>query len=588
VGAILCNSPAPVTGTLSVNGEWGASQSSSISLPAGASNATITLMATADKIKLWWPLGLGAGQPLYNVTASFQASSSPMTTASLLSSPVLKTHRRIGFRYFALVTGNDTDAAWVAANKDADGNADMGHRWRINGAPIFSRGANMIPMDELEGRYSSIGHQRLVQSAADAGMNTLRLWGGGIFQPDIFYDTCDQLGIMVYHDMMYAQEGHSPKVTTLQEREFRHQIRRLSHHPSIVIWDGCNECTVILGTDTGIYASFVLTTVVSEDMSRVVWPSCPAYGWSSGVNRLDSLPNGRPLVPKDPRTGTVATIETHGPYQHGAGFPAVNGQESMDLFPSNLPIPFVITNKTGLTFANVFVSEFGSSVMSSFESTQPTLSPDHWGLHGGMPPDKCTGQWDRVCTGGNPMAQRNYPCDNLIFVYFGAQDFNATHTLAFQKQLWQCMMAQSLVMKTTIEKMRTENHFGLVIWQLGEVWPTGGWGSIEYGSHPGIQGQVTGGRWKPLHYWLKRYLFKDEMISCGTWNQQKGLACVVKNDAFTPLSGTVIIESVELATGNRFTLINEVMHLAAGPGSYPSLVVVACFDICCLYDCSPS
>ena len=78
--------------------------------------------------------------------------------------------------------------------------------------------------------------------------------------------------------MQYAQGGHAPKNTTEQDAELRHQIRRLAHHPSIVMWDGCNECRVIIGTPTGIYATFVMTVVVQEDMSRVVWPSCPAPG----------------------------------------------------------------------------------------------------------------------------------------------------------------------------------------------------------------------------------------------------------------------------------------------------------------------
>ena len=75
------------------------------------------------------------------------------------------------------VTGNDTDAAWVAANKDGDGTAQLGMFWRVNGAAIFSKGANMIPMEELEGRMSDEAHRVLVQNAAEGGMNTLRVWG---------------------------------------------------------------------------------------------------------------------------------------------------------------------------------------------------------------------------------------------------------------------------------------------------------------------------------------------------------------------------------------------------------------------------
>eukprot|EP01043_Picozoa_sp_COSAG02_P027101 COSAG02_NODE_1582_length_11838_cov_3.471420_5_plen_105_part_00 len=78
-----------------------------------------------------------------------------------------------------------------------------------------------------------------------------------MFLPNAWYDACDELGIMVYHDMQYAQGGHSPKNDDVQDAELRHQIRRLSSHASIVLWDGCNECRVLMGTGTGIYATFV-------------------------------------------------------------------------------------------------------------------------------------------------------------------------------------------------------------------------------------------------------------------------------------------------------------------------------------------
>jgi beta-mannosidase len=163
-------------------------------------------------------------------------------------------------------------------------------RIKVNGADIWARGGNMIPMDELEGRYSDAAHRRLVQSAVEGGFNIFRLWGGGIYQVDSWYEACDDLGVLIYHDMMYAQGNHAPKVTPTQDDEIRYQVRRLSEHPSIGIWDGCNECN-----GHGIYADFVMTTVAEEDPSRPPWPSCPSGGWSSGVDRLWSLPNGSPL-----------------------------------------------------------------------------------------------------------------------------------------------------------------------------------------------------------------------------------------------------------------------------------------------------
>jgi hypothetical protein len=114
----------------------------------------------------------------------------------------------VGFRYVALVTGNDTDAAWVAANAGGDGNDNQGMLLRVNGAALMVRGANMIPLDELEGRYSAAATARLVRSAAEARMNVLRVWGGGVYQPPAFYDAADELGVLLFHEFWMSGDNN--------------------------------------------------------------------------------------------------------------------------------------------------------------------------------------------------------------------------------------------------------------------------------------------------------------------------------------------------------------------------------------------
>jgi len=521
---------------------------------------------------------------------------------------------------------------------------------RVNGAALMIRGANMIPIDEFEGRYNADAFARMVRSSADARMNLLRVWGGGVFAPAAFYDACDEFGILVYHDMQFAQNGHSPLDGSVSQRaEFQHQVRRLSHHASIAIWDGCNECHVILNTSTGVYASFVLQTVVEEDVSRPVWPSCPSNGWAAGVGRLDSHPNGSPLgllpnarppppaaddavgactftdamdvdgdgdpnpepgasaqaccdlcaqrqplcasvvfVPGDnqcyfkydggqpwPRANrttcilqgrsTRNTIEVHGPYQHGSGFPAVNGGGGNDLAPfaSGFPVSLSPSTPSGLTFNSVFTSEFGATGFSSFESLAPTLAPQHWGMHGGGAPDTCqTGGFEGPCNGTNVMAQRNYPQDNYLVAYFGLprSGFDAVGADAFKRQTYLSQIAMALNIKMKVESKRALNCFGTMIWQLGEIWPTGGWGSIEYASP--VAGGVLGGRWKPTHYMYASHLFSDLLLICGDNSN-----CVLKNDNFSPFAGSVTVSKLELATGlSTVVYSNPAVSLPAGPG----------------------
>lgn len=193
-------SPVATSGRVTVNGSWGVSTSKEVSVPAGSSSVVLTL--PASKVNLWWPNGLGE-QYLYEVGASFSNSLNYQVSDK----------RQVGFRVVALVTADDSDPKKIEG-KDGSGTLTM--RFRVNGANLWIRGGNMIPMESFEGRANAEAFVRLVDSAADAHFNMLRIWGGGIFFYDAFYDQCDKRGILLYHDMMYAQLGHSPNATSVQ------------------------------------------------------------------------------------------------------------------------------------------------------------------------------------------------------------------------------------------------------------------------------------------------------------------------------------------------------------------------------------
>jgi hypothetical protein len=471
--------------------------------------------------------------------------------------------------------------------------------FRVNGAAIYSRGANMIPMEELEGRLDGEAHRILVRSAADAGMNTLRVWGGGIFYPTSFYDACDEYGLLVYHDMQYASTGggsHGPIATPTQDAELRHQIRRLSHHPAIVLWDGANEVTVQPNSSAYVFATFVMTVVAQEDQTRVVWPASPAAGWVTGVSMLYQTPNlhepgGLNLTTKHGGHIWNMGIETHAPYQLGSGWPTVNGGVKDECFVnpdtgSGVTLPNVFksgpagSGSGGVAQRNIYASEFGTGGSSSFESMSGALSPQHWGLHGGMAadacsaPDMCIGEHN--CTGDNPMTQRNYGCDGQIRLYWGnrtAVDLGATGAAAFKGQLYQCQLTQAIVLKQVYEARRAQNQLGHLIWMLNEIWPTVGWGSLEYGPAPGplvTPGQVRGGRWKPVHYFYKRSLMTDVMATCGAlYREPAQQRCYLSNHrASRPFRGTVTLTAYDhFGDGSGEVLMAQEMALPQGPGA---------------------
>jgi hypothetical protein len=526
-------------------------------------------------------------------------------------------------------------------------------------------------MEELEGRMDAEAHRILVQSAADAGMNTLRVWGGGMFLPDAWYDACDELGILVYHDMQYASTSggpHGPIATPTQDAELRHQIRRLSHHPAIALWDGNNEVPVNMWEPSAVFASFVLTVVAQEDQSRAVWPSSPARGWATGVHRLYQTPSRdapEGLTTKGGGHSWTGGIESHAPYQTGGGWPTVNGGDRDSCFvkngmgngvnlpsvfdpprgpgppppvaPQNMgcfnatklvctghlanetvcrdcknavpgawaklqaacgdtpimsfhascaslfPSPPIVAH-TGVGQPNVYASEFGTTGSSSFESMSATLSPRHWGLHGGMAADTCSNNTpgkvqcvgQHACTGDNPMTQRNYGCDGAIRLFFGNRttvDLAATGEVAFKGQLYLCQLVQAIVLKQVYEARRAQNAYGHLVWQLNEIWPTVGFGSIEYGPPPGFgrEGQVRGGRWKPLHYFYKSSLMTDVMATCGDLaNSHNGTgACYLSNHrAAAPFAGTVTLTAFDhFGSGAGVVISKQSYALPEGPGA---------------------
>ena len=220
------------TGALSVAGSWGGEQGASgpLTLPAGVSLIVVNVTVAAGAVDLWWPNGLGA-PALYTVTTTWTPSGSD-------GMPIAAT-RRIGFRTVVIVTADDSDPSTLAGR---DGSGNMTVRWRVNGANVYLRGADVIPMEAMEGRQSDVAYRSLVASAAAAHMNVLRVDGIDLYFPDVYYDACDEEGILTYHDIQYSQGNAPPAVTPLQRTELIHVVRRLAHHPSLAVYDGCNEC----------------------------------------------------------------------------------------------------------------------------------------------------------------------------------------------------------------------------------------------------------------------------------------------------------------------------------------------------------
>jgi len=241
----------------------------------------------------------------------------------------------------------------------------------------------------------------------------------------------------------------------------------------------CAACTAQAGCVAGLlYNRVCFLKNATMTATPVASPNTLAL-WVAGTK-----PVGPPIPPLGGcNTDLHGQMETHGYYQHGEGFQTVNSKPALSPFSANVPPALDRTYKLGTDCPGTYASEFGASAWSSFESVSPTLKAEDWGLH------------------TDPMFERNYCADNFLTVYFNVSwpsYMQSTGEEALKAQLYLAMVAQALVVKSDISTRRARNSFGTVTWQHNEIWPTGGWGSLEYGTVGFTSGQVLGGRWKPL------------------------------------------------------------------------------------------
>ncbi|KAH3701562.1 hypothetical protein DPMN_076550 [Dreissena polymorpha] len=234
-------------------------------------NINIPKSAAIDE---WWPNGYG-NQSLYDLYVFYTDSLGTMNNKKI----------RIGFRTVELVQD------YVSVNKS------LGRTFyfRINGRPIFLKGSNWIPADSFLERVTRDRVYNYLKSAADVHMNTLRVWGGGIYEMDIFYEIADELGIMLWQDFMFACAMYPthPAFIDSVKQEVTYQVRRMKHHPSIIVLSGNNENEKALVQDwygTGVnftlykadylklYIDTVRSIVMAEDTSRPFLASSPSNG----------------------------------------------------------------------------------------------------------------------------------------------------------------------------------------------------------------------------------------------------------------------------------------------------------------------
>ena len=390
--------------------------------------AVITNRFEIDDPPLWWPNGMGERR-FYEYEIEVAGE---------------RIRRKTALRKLEMVSEFDANPETGAKERSCF--------LRANNLPFFVKGANWIPCDAFDARQTPERYRDLLESATAANMNLVRLWGGGQYEKDCFYDICDELGLLVWHDFMFACATHPGTDDFLASvrAEAEHQVKRLKEHPSIALWCGDNECRLCTwlyagkksGRLTDIFKARLdlLDDVVRRiDPMRRFWPTSPCDGFED-----------RGIGDKHPQWGDV---HSWGVWFSGKDFSSVD------------------------TVHPRFASEFGFQSFSSRETSLTFCSERD------LNPTAPDFEWHQKAHEGNRKIV------NTMTRYFRfPKSIDAT--------LYLSQVQQALFVKTAVETWHMEmpHCMGTIYWQLNDNWPVASWSSIEYG-----------GKWKHLHYHAKRF-----------------------------------------------------------------------------------
>lgn len=370
--------------------------------------------------KLWWPNGYG-DQPLYRYQIELIRDGKKVSEAT----------GSLAFREVELLqrpTGADT----------------LGFAFKINGKSIYVRGSNWVPVDCFTGTITDEKYEKLVLLAKNANFNMLRVWGGGVYEKDVFYDLCDREGIMIWQDFMLAC-GDIPEdcpewVDNMLE-EARYQMKRLRVHPSIIYWCGGNEKT----------GSFALQI-------------------SRGDNFVDYTLHG--LVKTMDRTRPYVR---QSPFSYSdVGNNSASGETHCNSFAPSLTKGIVNYRKTLNEMEASFYSECAVMGPNSLETFKKFMPEDHyWPM---------TQLWnDRL---------RDNPYDAIVMPFAKRQELYITDLYGAPESLEDFTAKGMLVHNEMImaesdyARSKRSKTGGFITWMYSDIWPTGTWSSVDYYLEP--------------------------------------------------------------------------------------------------------
>ncbi|MEN8224776.1 MAG: glycoside hydrolase family 2 protein [Bacteroidota bacterium] len=390
----------------------------------------LVLTAEISNPELWWPAGLG-DQKMYAFRTEVVGNGHSDAMVS-----------NFGIREIALVR-----------EPDAYGESFY---FNVNGLPVFMKGANYIPQDNFLTQVDTARYENLIGSVVDANMNMLRVWGGGIYENDIFYDLCDQNGILLWQDFMFACNMYPGDDAFLEnvKQEAVENVSRLSNHPCIALWCGNNE------VDEGWHNwGWQKSLGYSEADSAKVWSDYLKVFHDILPSVVEEYDPGTIYYPSSPMTGwgrdeayTKGDVHYWGVWW---------GEE-----------PFETYRWKG----GRFVSEYGFQGMPPMETIE-----------------SFTESGDRFPGSAILEAHQKHPRGTELIQKYMKREFIVPEDLDDYVYVSQVLQAEGMGQAFYAHRVSQPFCMGTLYWQLNDCWPVTSWASLDYY-----------GRWKALHYHIKR------------------------------------------------------------------------------------
>ncbi|TXE15058.1 glycoside hydrolase family 2 protein [Seonamhaeicola algicola] len=392
----------------------------------------IKIPFTIKNPKLWWTNGLGT-QKLYNVAVELKKG------RKLISSE----EKKIGLKTLKVVQ-----------NKDEYGESFY---FELNEQPVFMKGANYIPQDVFLTRVTVEDYEQIIKDMVDANYNMIRVWGGGIYEKDIFYDLCDKYGILVWQDFMFAcamYPGDKAFLNTVKE-EAIYNVKRLRNHTCIALWCGNNE-NLTAWKNWG-WIPEVLNSQGQEVVDKI-WKGYKNVFHKILPDVVEAFDNDTFYWASSPTSarGEDATL-TSGDYHYWG----VWGQQE----------PFSAFNE----YIPRFMSEYGFQSFPEFSSVAKFTTKEDWNIYSEV-----------------MKSHQRHPIGNKNIEHYMEPWYKKPKD--FESFLYVSQLLQAKGMQIAIEAHRRNMPYcmGSLYWQINDCWPVASWSTIDYY-----------GNWKAAHYKVK-------------------------------------------------------------------------------------